>query len=78
MSVNRSCEIWLREIFQDGQSRLCDEIRTAAKKAGYTRAELKEARKRIGIKTFHQFDDVGATENWFWYLGGAEHERKRS
>lgn len=78
MSAEKPCEVWLREIFQDGESRLCNEIRATAKKAGYTRAELKEARKRLGIKTFHQFDDGGATENWFWYSGGAEHERART
>ena len=38
------------------------------KERGFTGAELKEARKNLGIKTFHQFDEDGASENWFWYL----------
>jgi hypothetical protein len=45
---------------------LCDIVRAEAKKSGFTRQELKEARKALGVKTFHQFDEVGATPNWFW------------
>lgn len=35
---------------------------------GVSQAELKEARKALGVKTFHQFDEDGDTQNWFWYL----------
>ena len=75
MDGSKSCEEWLRGILQGGRAQLCDEVRVSAKKAGYTRAELKEARKCLGVKTFHQFDEAGATNNWFWYLGGAGCER---
>ena len=63
------CEEWLLEVLKDGGPHLCDEIRTGARKAGYSRANPRRARKELGIKTFHQFDEDGETPNWFWYLG---------
>ena len=62
------CEEWLREFLKDGDWAFCDVVRAEAKKAGFNRRELKTARKVLGVRTFHQFDDVGATPNWFWKL----------
>ncbi|MBC5689754.1 hypothetical protein H8S37_12585 [Mediterraneibacter sp. NSJ-55] len=62
------CKTWLREYLADGLLHLCDEVRQAAKKAGYSRGELKQARKKLDVKTFHQFDELGDTGNHFWYL----------
>lgn len=45
-----------------------DDVREAAKKQGFKRSELKAARKELGVKTFHQFDEDGPTPNHFWYL----------
>lgn len=62
------CREWLREKLEDGRIHLCEDVRGAALEAGFTRAELRQARKEIGVKTFHQFDEDGGTQNWFWYL----------
>lgn len=65
------CEVWLAIQLADGELHLCEDIREAAKKNGFTGKDLKAARKNLGVKTFHQFDEDGATPNWFWYLGEA-------
>ncbi|MGC4018922.1 MAG: hypothetical protein QM793_06660 [Muricomes sp.] len=70
MESIRDCDAWLRLQLQDRGLHLCDEIRKKAKKRGFTKQELAKARKVIGVKTFHQFDESGATTNWFWYLEG--------
>lgn len=64
----KDCNKWLRELLKDGELHPCDEVRNHAKNEGYSMAKLKQARKQMEIKTFHQFDESGATENWFWYL----------
>lgn len=66
------CKEWLRNKLKDHEIHLCDDIRQESKKAGYTKIELKEARRELGVKTFHQFDENGATTNWFWYLEDTE------
>lgn len=64
----RDCDSWLKLQLQDKEMHLCDDIRKAAKKRGFTNKELKIARKVIGVKTYHQFDEDGPTPNYFWYL----------
>lgn len=64
-----NCSIWLRDwLLRNGNWCLCDDVRREAVKAGYARRELKEARKALGVKTFHQWEDGAETQNWFWYL----------
>lgn len=67
---NMECEEWLKEQLKSGHSIICDDVRTAAKMLGFTSQRLKTARKKLEVKTFHQFDEDGATPNWFWYLEG--------
>ncbi len=62
------CEKWLKGRLSKGAV-LCDIIREEAKKYGFNRKQLKEARKNIGVKTYHQFDGKVETEDWYWYLG---------
>ena len=62
------CKTWLTLCLSDRQVHLSEEITEKARKTGYSRAELKKARKEPGVKTFHQFDEFGDTGNWFWYL----------
>ena len=50
---------WLELELMDGRN---------AAAHGYSKAELRAARKELGVKTYHQFDEDGATANWFWYL----------
>lgn len=59
-----TCEEWLRSKLQDWV--LCSDVRAEARALGYTFNQLREARKKLGVETFHQFDEDGATENWFW------------
>lgn len=68
MKSLRGCDAWLMLQLQDRNIHLCDDIRKAAEKRGFTKQELGCARKQIGVKTFHLFDECGDTPNWFWYL----------
>lgn len=63
-----SCVEWLKWILRDHEFHLCEIVKREAKNAGFNLKDLKIARKQIGVKTFHQFDEEGATPNWFWYL----------
>ena len=58
--------LWVKERFKREQTILCERLRVEASAAGVSRLQLKAARKRLGVKTWHQFDEGGATENWFW------------
>jgi len=66
--VNKTCLEWLREFLQVEGCVLCDVVREEALNMGYTRQELKEARRQLKVKTYHQFDESGPTPNYFWYL----------
>lgn len=61
---------WLQEYLSDGELHLVDNVRAAYKEKGFASAEVKAARKLLGVKTFHQFDEDGQTPNWYWYIGG--------
>jgi len=65
-----SCEEWLkvRLNFRNAGANLRDDVMGDAKRAGYPKAGLKCARKKIGVRTEHQFDEDGATGNRSWYL----------
>lgn len=65
--IEKDCLQWLESVLQDHEIHLCDAVREKAKRAGYSKIELKQARNRLDVKTFHQFDESGSTENWFWY-----------
>lgn len=62
------CEEWLFEKLKDGEWVLSDDVRSEAKAKGFTKKLLKDARKALKVTTFHQFDEVGAAQNWFWRL----------
>lgn len=59
---------WLCGMFIREPSILCDRIREAAAEKGISRIQLRRIRRALGVKTWHQFDEGGATENWFWKL----------
>ena len=65
--MTKKCADWLQEYLQDGMC-LCEDVREAERKQGFTKKELQRARDEIGVKTFHQWDELGQTPNWFWYL----------
>lgn len=68
MAGKGECNNWLMEILKDKELHLCNNVKAEATKNGFCKAELRQAKKDIGVKTYHQFDEDGATENWFWYL----------
>ncbi len=59
---------WLKEYLSGVNLHLVDTVREAFKAAGFTRGEIKAARKALGVKTFHQCDEDGITPNHFWYI----------
>lgn len=63
-----NCIEWLKKLLSEQECVLCEIVRAAARKAGYSKKELKEARNKLGVKTHHQFDEFGETPNYFWYL----------
>ncbi len=71
-------ESWMLGWFRREKSILCDRMRELAAVQGIKRPALKRARKALGVRTWHQFDEGGATVNWFWVLddpeGSSEHE----
>lgn len=60
------CAFWLLDYLYFHGPSLTGDVRSAAKEKGYTRAELKNARKEAGVKTYHSFDDV--IDVWYWHL----------
>lgn len=63
------CTVWLKRYLALGMSE-CSAVRADAFAAGFTKAELKAARKELGVKTWHQIDTLEEPriDNWFWYL----------
>ena len=62
------CKEWLETYLKQHEFALVEQVRKDAKEAGFSKAELKIARKNIGVRTFHQFDECEDMQNWFWYL----------
>lgn len=61
------CKTWLREYLSQNAGH-SEYIRDEAENRGFTKRQLRDARKELGVKTYHQFDEDGATQNWFWYI----------
>lgn len=63
---------WLREYLHGGAKEV-NEIRVAAKAAGYTRGELGEAKQICGVRTTNNWSRSHPTaDKWFWQLPEAE------
>lgn len=62
------CEKWLHELLSKHNITEIGYIREQAKEAGFRKSELKQAKKTIGAKTWHYFDEKQDTGNWYWYL----------
>ena len=63
-----SCEIWLKQYLKGTHGVRCEEVRIMAKQAGFTKGELKAARKELGVKTQSTFDRGEPTGDHYWYL----------
>ncbi|MFR8547755.1 MAG: hypothetical protein ACLVEV_03905 [Lachnospiraceae bacterium] len=62
------CVEWLEQKLKKEKIALCTTVKAGARTKGYTQKQLRDAKKQLGVKTFHQFDENGETDNWFWYL----------
>lgn len=59
---------WLREYLSSG-SKEVTEIRLAAKAAGYSRGDLREAKQICGIQVTNNWPSSRmGTDQWFWKL----------
>mgnify|MGYP007084637222 FL=1 len=60
---------WLREFLRDGPKEV-SEIRNAARAAGYTRGDLREAKRLCFIRVTNNYDLYGHPfiDRWFWHL----------
>jgi hypothetical protein len=45
-----------------------DRIRDEAKRAGFSRADLAAARKKLRVSTYHRFDRGYPTKDHYWHL----------
>lgn len=68
MDTTEKCTDWLKDFLRREGCVLCEIVRLHALKNGFSRKNLKAAKKKLDVKTYHQFDEDGATPNWFWYL----------
>lgn len=67
------CRAWLSGILADGEPHNVESIRAERKKAGYTKSEVKAAKKSLGIISFNDANlQGGAAQNWFWQLPSEE------
>lgn len=64
--------VWLRDYLRDGAKEV-SEIRAAAKAAGYTRGELREAKQICRVWTTNNRSRSQPTaDKWFWALPESE------
>lgn len=64
------CKEWLAKRLSKMTFCEVNETRSAAKEAGYSKVKLKEARKELGVKTYHRFVAGTDVKLHFWYLPG--------
>jgi len=65
------CEKWLEDFFERWGTVTCEFVREEAQRNGYSKIELKKARKTLGVKAWHQFDEeTDGHLNYFWYIPG--------
>lgn len=63
------CKAWLSGILADGEPHNVENIREERKKAGYSKTEVKAAKKELGVISFNDANtQEGAAQNWFWQL----------
>lgn len=59
---------WLRGYLRNGPKEV-SEIRVAAKAAGYTRGELRDAKMICGVQVSNNWSsDHPETDKWYWAL----------
>lgn len=58
---------WLRDYLKSGPKDSSD-VRVAAYVAGYSRAELREAKRICGVRTTNNWSKGHPADKWFWSL----------
>lgn len=59
---------WLRNFLKDGPKEV-SEIRMAARRAGYTKGDLREARRICFIRVTNNWSEEHPfTDRWYWQL----------
>lgn len=64
----KNCVEWLRWYLKGTHGVRCEEVRVMANSAGYTKGQLKDARKVLGVKTQSIFDRGDPLDIHYWYL----------
>jgi len=66
MEMN-ACE-WLRQFLRNGPKEV-SEIRNAARKSGYSKGALREAKRLCRVTVSNNWNaERGQTDEWFWSL----------
>ena len=60
-----SCTEWLKSFMLPGEEMVSTYVTASAKAAGFTRRDLKEARKALRVKTVRDREDPDV---WYWIL----------
>ena len=60
-----TCKEWLKGFMIPGEEMVSTYVTASAKAAGFTRGELKEARKALQVKTVRDREDPDV---WYWTL----------
>ncbi|MEG2050911.1 MAG: hypothetical protein RR012_01275 [Oscillospiraceae bacterium] len=65
-----SCSTWLKRYLIEKGATQTNVVSGEAIKQGFTRSELKEARKFLGVKCFNDSNEQEEkrAKNWFWYF----------
>lgn len=69
------CKVWLRKLLSDGDTHNVEKIRKLRREYGFTKAELKAAKKELGVivtNDSHIQDNIAL--NWFWQLPPTEQD----
>ena len=63
-----NCQEWLMSFLAERKEVLVDVIKAEAKAAGYTKKELKAAKKALRVKTVNDWEPTFGTSAWWWKL----------
>lgn len=68
----QDCKTWLRAKYADRPWHPCKIIADEAREQGFTKRELKDARKALGIIMLSKYDENYKALNYFWCLPWAQ------
>ena len=68
----QTCEEWLRDFLKERGPVHYAIVKEKAKERGFTRGQLKSARKALKVETINDWALSGETLNWYWQLPSSE------